>query len=162
MGPPGSHSSDSASSTWTAARRHRRSCMAALRVGTIPAAGACGLHHPQTRCSVCSRCKDEPFPFTPTQSEPDDHANRAGDYKFNPLVLAEFKPALTLDASAPAAASSPEMVTADSSGLHRVRCRAHQTPGKTRASVIELNLTTDTQRRHRIEDRAAEATALWW
>src|SRR5260370_42174403 len=47
-------------------------------------------------------------------------------------------------------------------GLQRVRRPARQAPGHARGSVIKLNLTADAQLRHRVDDRAAEATALWW
>jgi hypothetical protein len=47
-------------------------------------------HHPQIRCPVCSRCKDEPSRSFCLSKRSDDHADRACDYKFNPLVLAEM------------------------------------------------------------------------
>jgi hypothetical protein len=48
-------------------------------------------HHPQIRCSVCSRLYDEPSPSFCLSKLSDDHADPAGDYKFNPLVLAEIQ-----------------------------------------------------------------------
>jgi hypothetical protein len=48
-------------------------------------------HHPQTQCSVCSRCNDQPSPSFCVPKRPDDHADRAGDCKFNPLVLDEIQ-----------------------------------------------------------------------
>jgi hypothetical protein len=40
---------------------------------------------------VCCRCKDESSPSFCLPKRSDDHADRAGDYKFNPLVSAEIQ-----------------------------------------------------------------------
>lgn len=50
-----------------------------------------GLFPSASKCPVCCRCKDESSPSFCLPKRSDDHADRAGDYKFNPLVLAEIQ-----------------------------------------------------------------------
>jgi hypothetical protein len=66
---------------------HERHC--GTRRGELGGRADYSRVHPNA--PVCRRCKDESSPSFCLPKRSDDHADRAGDYKFNPLVSAEIQ-----------------------------------------------------------------------